>query len=155
MKPASDSIALNYSRPLQTTVTEVEGIRGPTPVRYAGHEMCPKRIAIVDDMPRVRESYLLTLKARGHEVALAAESGEEIVRAAREGKLENIDVIIMDYSMGEINGLQAAGIVNEYYPRIKIIIASGEDEIVNEVNISGLAYLRKPFSRFDLLESVE
>jgi DNA-binding NtrC family response regulator len=91
----------------------------------------------------------------GHEIVIVAESGEEIVRAARDGKLKDTDVIIMDYLMGEMNGLQASAIVNKYEPRIKIIIASGEDEIVNEVNIYGLAFLRKPFSRFDLLESVE
>jgi DNA-binding response OmpR family regulator len=115
----------------------------------------PKRIALVDDSPGVIESYLLVLKARGHKVVISAKSGEEIVRAAHDGKLEHIDLIIMDYLMGGINGLQAAGIVNEYDPRIKIIIASGEDEIVNEVALCGLAYLRKPFSRIELLETIE
>jgi DNA-binding NtrC family response regulator len=122
---------------------------------YAGCTMKPKRIAIVDDNPSIIKSYLLVLNARGHEVVISAKSGEEIVSATREGKLKDIDVIIMDYLMGEINGLQAAAVVNEHDPRIKIIIASGEDEIVNEVSVSGLAYLRKPFSRIDLLASFE
>ena len=38
---------------------------------------------------------------------------------------------------------------------MKIIIASGEDEIVSGVSLSGLVYLRKPFSRIDLLAAVE
>ena len=57
--------------------------------------------------------------------------------------------------MGPMNGLQAAAAVLEYNPKIKMIIASGEDEIENEISISGLAYLRKPFSRSDVLRLIE
>ncbi len=151
---AADSIVLNYSTLRQPASILVEGTRPPIRA-YTGCAVTPKRIALVDDSPGVIESYLLVLKARGHKVVISAKSGEEIVRAAHDGKLEHIDLIIMDYLMGGINGLQAAGIVNEYDPRIKIIIASGEDEIVNEVALCGLAYLRKPFSRIELLETIE
>jgi CheY-like chemotaxis protein len=154
MTPVSGSIVLNYRALPRTTSTEVGRIRGPLRM-YSGRTMRPRRIGVVENDPSLIESYLLTLNARGHEVVISAESGEEIVRAARDGKLKAIDVIIMDYLMGDMNGLQAAAVVNEYNPRIKIIIASGEDEIVSEVSLSGLVHLRKPFSRIDLLAAVE
>ena len=122
---------------------------------YAGRTASPRRIAIVDDMPAIRDSYALILNHRGHKVVLTASSGEEIVSEARAHKLGDVEVAIMDYLMGPMNGLQAAAEVLQYYPRMKMIIASGEEKIENQVSISGLTYLRKPFTRFDLLKRIE
>ena len=117
--------------------------------------VAPKGVCIVDDNPEIRNVYAAILKARGHRVVLTASSGEEIMSEPFRSKLRYIDVVIMDYLMGPMNGLQAAAAVLEYNPKIKMIIASGEDEIENEISISGLAYLRKPFSRSDVLRLIE
>ncbi len=137
------------------TTTEHENPSGSNGDSYAGKTSRPRRIAIVDDNQTVRNAYTLILKARGHKVVLTSSSGEQIVSEILAGKLADIDVVIMDYLMGPMNGLQAAAEVLESNPQIKMIIASGEDEIANQVSISGLAYLSKPFSRFDLLSLVE
>ncbi|MHB1907290.1 MAG: response regulator [Nitrososphaerales archaeon] len=115
----------------------------------------PKDVCIVDDNVGIRNAYAAVLKARGHKVVLTASSGEEIMSEPFRSKLRDIDVVIMDYLMGPMNGLQAAAAVLEYNPRIKMIIASGEDEIENQISISGLAYLRKPFSSSDVLKLIE
>ena len=122
---------------------------------YAGKTANSKGIAIVDDIPAIRDSYALILNHRGHNVVLTASSGEEIVSEARAHKLGDVDVAIMDYLMGPMTGLQAAAEVLRYYPRIKMIIASGEDEIEIPISISGLTYLRKPFTRSALLKCIE
>ena len=75
---------------------------------YAGKTASSERIAIVDDMSAIRDSYALILNHRGHKVVLTASSGEEIVTEARAQKLGSVDIVLMDYLMGPMNGLQAA-----------------------------------------------
>jgi DNA-binding NtrC family response regulator len=113
-----------------------------------------KRVAIVDDLPGLRRLYELVLRQRGHKVVLVACSGEEVVKEAENGKLNDVDVLILDYLMEEVNGLQAAGIVLQRNPQVKIVIASGEDAIESQVRAAGLEYLKKPFGRDELLKCI-
>ena len=114
----------------------------------------PKRVAIVDDLPGLRQLYELVLRQWGHKVVLVASSGEEVVKEAENGKLKDVDVIILDYHMEQVNGLQAAARVLGRNPKVKIVIASGEEAIENEVRAAGLQYLKKPFGKDDLLKCI-
>jgi CheY-like chemotaxis protein len=88
---------------------------------YDGRTASHKSIAIVDDMPEIQDVYALILRARGHKVLLTANSGEQIVSEARSYKLRNVDIVIMDYLMGPMNGLQAAAEVFLYCPQIEVV----------------------------------
>jgi DNA-binding NtrC family response regulator len=118
------------------------------------HTGSSKRVAIVDDLPGLRQLYELLLRQWGHKVVLVASSGEEVVKEAENGKMKDVDVIILDYSMEQVNGLQAAAKVLERNPQVKIVIASGEDKIEDEVRAVGFQYLKKPFRKDDLLKCI-
>ncbi len=113
-----------------------------------------KRVAVVDDVPGLRQLYEFVLRQYGHKVVLIASSGEEVVKEANGGKFKDVDVLILDYRMDTVNGLQAAAKVLQRNPQVKIIIASGEEEIENQVRAAGLQYLKKPFGKDDLLKSI-
>ena len=76
------------------------------------------------------------------------------MKEAENGKFMDVDVIILDYHMEQVNGLQAAARVLGRNPKVKIVIASGEEAIENEVRAAGLQYLKKPFGKDDLLKCI-
>jgi CheY-like chemotaxis protein len=61
----------------------------------------------------------------------------------------------MDYFMKDMNGMEAAEQILRHNPRIKIFIATGEDEIENRVRSAGLGYLKKPLRIQDLMNCME
>jgi DNA-binding NtrC family response regulator len=104
-----------------------------------------KKIAIVDDNLGLSGLYATILKLHGHEVVFRANTGEGLVRAAEEGKLSDVQVVVVDYRMTGINGLAAARTVIARYPQIGVIIASADDDVEDEARNSGFLFLKKPF----------
>ncbi len=104
-----------------------------------------RRIAIVEDDPEIRSVLSTTLIQR---MSLPPPSlfddGVSLVRALNEGE-EAFDVIIMDYRLPQMNGLDAAKLVKSQTARTKIILATSYD-VKEEAIQAGLIYLQKPFS---------
>ena len=61
----------------------------------------------------------------------------------KDGK--NPDVIIMDYRMPDMNGLQAAERVFKVIPKVRIVITSADDSIKEVALSSGKSFLSKPY----------
>ena len=103
------------------------------------------KIAIVEDDADIRSllSMTLTQKLRLPEPSLF-ENGTSLVRAMADDRL-SFDVIIMDYRMPEMNGIEAAKIITRHRAGIKIILTTGYD-VEDEACKAGFKYLRKPFS---------
>ncbi len=103
------------------------------------------KIAIVEDDPDIRSllSITLTQKLNYPNPALF-EDGISLVNAQTEDHL-SFDIIIMDYRMPEMNGIEVAKIIQRYRPGTKIILITGYD-VKNEASGAGLLYLQKPFS---------
>ncbi len=82
----------------------------------------PVRIVIADDHKIVRDGLSLLIdKQYDFEVVGEAENGREAVEMVR---MKQPDVIIMDLSMPEMNGIDAASEIAEEFPRCKVIILS-------------------------------
>ncbi|MDH2901992.1 MAG: response regulator [archaeon] len=114
-----------------------------------------RRVGIVEDNVALLDLYKTILKTCGHDVVFIAQSGEELVRAGRDGRLSDVEVLITDNRMARMSGLEAARIVTRHYPNIQIIIASAEDQDLEKVaHDSGFLFLRKPFSVLKLVDSV-
>jgi DNA-binding NarL/FixJ family response regulator len=80
----------------------------------------PTRILIVDDSLAMRRAIRLLLESQaGFEVCGEAVDGLEAVEKTAELKP---DVIVMDYSMPRMNGLEAAAAVREIVPQVPIIL---------------------------------
>ena len=79
-----------------------------------------KRILVVDDSAPTRGLVRTFIESRsGYEVCGEAVDGVEGIQKGRELKP---DLIVLDYSMPRINGLQAALILHEIVPNTPIIL---------------------------------
>jgi CheY-like chemotaxis protein len=81
----------------------------------------PKRVLVVDDEPLVADTLALILKQNGFE-AKAVYSGEAAVDAAQ---VLQPDVVITDFAMGAMNGIEAALRISAVRPGCRIILFSG------------------------------
>ena len=80
----------------------------------------PKRILIVDDSAPTRGLVRTFLESRsGFEVCGEAADGVEGIQKGRELKP---DLIVLDYSMPRLDGLQAAVVLHQIVPNIPIIL---------------------------------
>jgi DNA-binding NtrC family response regulator len=107
------------------------------------------RIAVVEDDPEIRSllSIMLTQRLSLPQPSLFSD-GTSLVRAVVDDH-SNFDVIIMDYRMPEMNGLDVAKMVRNHLAGAKIILTTGYD-VREEAQDAGLLYLQKPFSMEDL-----
>jgi len=112
--------------------------------RSARVAMQRKKIAIVDDEESIRKVYSIILKRLGYEIDFLAGDGDECVRNVLE--LNSLpDLIIMDYRMPAMDGLEASALLLRHNPELRIIIASADDSIQPRVESMGMIFLQKPF----------
>jgi two-component system, sensor histidine kinase and response regulator len=99
----------------------------------------------VEDDPAIRSllSTMLTQKMSLSPPSLF-DDGASLIHARQEGT-QAFDVIIMDYRMPLMNGLDAARLVKSTSSTTKIILATSYD-VKEEAQRAGLLYLQKPFS---------
>jgi DNA-binding response OmpR family regulator len=115
----------------------------------------PKIVVVVDDERDIRLLYSLALNQAGHRVAASIASGDEVVRKFRNGELKGVDVIIMDYIMNGMSGLEAAMEIRRGNSKIKIFIVTGEDDVEKSIRAAGFGYRRKPLCMQDLLKCLK
>ena len=114
-----------------------------------------KKILVVDDEPDIVKVIGMRLKASNFEVATASD-GEEALNKISEDKP---DLIIADYMMPKINGLQLCRMIKsaeEYkdYKDIPIIMLTARTQIkdISEIMEAGATtYMHKPFKAEALL----
>lgn len=114
------------------------------------------RILVADDHDIIRRGLkqLLTAHA-GWEVIAEAKTGREAVTLAEQHKPE---IVVMDLSMPDLNGLEAARRIKKQLPRTEIVILTlhFSDQLVREIVESGVrAYIMKSDADKDLVSAVE
>jgi two-component system chemotaxis response regulator CheY len=112
-----------------------------------------KRIAIVDDDFHLRTTYSFVLEHLGYKTLIASD-GDEIVNRVLDAKEAVPDVILMDYRMPKMNGLEAAKTILRNRPDIKIIISTADDSVRQEAISAGTTFLQKPFSLEELASAI-
>ena len=118
-------------------------------VQQARAKAVPKRVAVVDDEEDLIAVYRLMLARMGAQIECAASDGDEIVQAVKDGKAHP-DVIIMDYRMPRMGGLEAAERIRQVAPSTRIVIATADDSAKQRVLTAGFEYIQKPFSMGEL-----
>jgi DNA-binding NarL/FixJ family response regulator len=101
------------------------------------------RILIADDHPLFRNGLRSLLLAQGHEVVGEAHDGQQAVELARNLLPE---LVLMDVSMPELNGIEATRQIVAEIPNVKVVIltASDQDETLFEAIKAGAqGYLLK------------
>ncbi len=118
--------------------------------------MATVRILIADDHEVVRHGLRALLEAQpGWEVCGEADHGRQAVDKAKQ---LNPDVVILDISMPELNGLEAARKIIKAIPSAKVLILTMHDseQAVREVLEAGAqGYLLKSDAGRDLVAAVD
>lgn len=115
------------------------------------------RILIADDHALFRDSLKSLLESRGHEIVGEARNGREAVEL---GKRLRPEVLLMDLSMPELDGIAATRQLKAEAPEVKVVVltASEDDAPLFEAIKSGAqGYMQKNLesaSFFALLDGV-
>jgi DNA-binding NtrC family response regulator len=112
------------------------------------------KIAIVDDEPDLLDAYSKMLANLGFPKPALFTNGTSLINALASGDT-TFDVILMDYRIPEMNGLEAAKIVRRYRPAIKIILATASPAVEEQAVSEGFFFLQKPFSKNALVEDIK
>ena len=114
------------------------------------------RILIADDHEIVRRGLCELLRAReGWEICGEASNGREAVEMARQLKP---DVVIVDVSMPQLNGLDTTRQLVHNDPKAKVIVLtiSDSDQVIREaLNAGARGFLLKSDAARDLVSAVE
>jgi PAS domain S-box-containing protein len=108
-------------------------------------------ILVVDDDPLIAMTITAVLNDLGH-VTVEAHSAREALEQLSQKTF--FDVMITDYAMPVMNGLQLIEEVQSRWPGLPIILASGYAELP-EGSARNVLRLPKPFGRADLVRVVE
>lgn len=114
------------------------------------------RIIVVDDHPIVRQG-LKTL-IEGHlDWQVVGEAADGIEAIDKAGKL-NPDVMVLDVTMPNMNGLEACRVLRKQRPQLEILFVTQHDSphMMREAFAAGArGYVVKSNAARDLLEAVE
>lgn len=113
------------------------------------------KILIVDDAAFMRMMIKDSLKKNGYENIIEASDGEQAVQFF---KSENPDLIIMDITMPNKNGLEALKEIRELDSNAKIVMCSamGQESMVVEAIRNGAKdFIVKPFKADRVLKTVQ
>ena len=113
-----------------------------------------KKILVVDDAVFMRTTVSNALKKAGYEELIDAGNGAQ---AVEQFSKEHPDLVIMDITMPEMDGLQALKAIKEIDPGAKVVMCSAmgqEAMVIEAINLGALDFIVKPFKPDRLLKTV-
>ena len=113
----------------------------------------PPVILVVDDEESVR-LLLSTLLERDSYTVLLARDGQHALEVARKHAGE-IAVVITDYKMPRLDGLQLARILTSERPGIRVMIMSGRMSNPEALQNTGFPLVSKPFTITGLMKTLK
>ena len=111
----------------------------------------PCRVLVVDDDLLVLTGTAALIEDLGH-TSIEAQSAAEALAKLASGV--SVDVVITDHAMPAMTGLQLAQCIQEQYPGLPIILATGYAELPADPALLGLLKLAKPCSQNDIAISI-
>jgi two-component system, cell cycle sensor histidine kinase and response regulator CckA len=115
-----------------------------------------KTILVLDDEDLVRGLLIRRLEALGYDT-ISASDGDQGVSVFRE-RMNEIDLVMLDYKMPKVNGVEAFGELIRIKPDVKVILSSGYTEDVVMENFPGqrpACVLHKPYKMEKLKGELE
>jgi DNA-binding response OmpR family regulator len=113
-------------------------------------------VLVVDDDSTVRQPIVRILEAFGYEV-LVARSGHKALTIMDEHR-GPVHLVVSDVLMPEMDGAELATMLRDFYPRLSVLLMSGNGsgvfEIVGIPQPAGTHFIRKPFRPEELGQTV-
>ena len=113
------------------------------------------RVAVVDDHELFRDGLVELIRDRGHDVVVAAATGEEAVEAIPRAAPH---VVVMDLRLPGMSGFEATRALSRAAPLAKVVVLTvdGELESLREALRSGASgYMLKSDSADAIIDAVE
>lgn len=120
-------------------------------MRHNGNDV---RILVVDDSPDTLEVLTRNLSGCGYRVVTA----RSVAEATRTLDKLPIDLVVTDYRMPQVDGLDLVQYVHERFADIQIVMITGYPSIgsaVKAVRLGASDYLEKPFTDDELRGTIE
>ncbi|PLX76819.1 MAG: hybrid sensor histidine kinase/response regulator [Desulfuromonas sp.] len=112
------------------------------------------KILVIDDERMILELTSLVLSSKGFEVTTVNNATDGYQLLAQ----DSYALVLLDYMMPVINGLQALKEIRQRFPKTYVIMFTGKgnEEVAVELMKAGAAdYILKPFSNANLVERIE
>jgi signal transduction histidine kinase len=111
----------------------------------------PCKVLIVDDDTLVMTGTAEMIADLGH-TPLEAHSAAEALDMLGSGL--KVDVVLTDHAMPSMTGLQLAGCIQERFPGLPIILATGYAELPVDPSTLGIARLAKPCTQHEIAAAI-
>lgn len=105
-----------------------------------------KRILIVDDEEMIRTLLLQAFKFFGYEI----ETAENGIEAIKQITMKTYDLIITDYMMPKMDGLELIQRIKMINPSIPVLVVTSDGPECELLKSGALACIKKPFNISEL-----
>jgi two-component system chemotaxis response regulator CheY len=113
-------------------------------------------VAIVDDEKQLCDVYQRMLEQRGIPVCYVAYDGREAVEKFRDHSNPRPRIILMDYRLPTMNGIEAMLEILKIEPATRVIFLSADNDIEEEALRKGaVMFIQKPASIREIVGAVE
>ncbi|MEQ8477209.1 response regulator transcription factor [Fulvivirga sp.] len=114
-------------------------------------------VFIVDDHQIVRDGVKALLKnVEGIKIVNEASNGQEAIDLIRQNP-KDIDVVIMDITMPEMDGVQATKLILKEFPKINILALSMHDDklhLISMLKEGAMGYVLKTTGKSELVHAI-
>jgi CheY-like chemotaxis protein len=110
-----------------------------------------ERILVVDDEEAVRRLMVRILSMEGYEVHMVQDGATALCHLEQ----KHFDLVVTDYKMPKMNGLEFARRVRSRFPDLPIMVVTGDEEFPSPLHDGIAAYMKKPFNPYKLLDLVK
>jgi CheY-like chemotaxis protein len=110
-------------------------------------------LGIADDEPDILGLFGIMLGRGGYRIAYMARNGEEAVERQRQTPA---DIVIMDYSMPYMDGIEATRTILREFPGTRVLLLTCGEEIMDKLKgLNGVTIVKKPFKFKHIISLLE
>lgn len=143
------NIGLYKVKKLEESEKQLHGLKNK------GDGSMAKRVLVVDDAAFMRMMLKNILTSAGYEVIGEAENGEKALFKYKELKP---DVVTLDITMPDVDGITAVKNIIEYDPKARIIMCSAMGQqtmVLDAIKAGAKDFIIKPFQKERVIEALK